>query len=57
MRATLAACPGAAILCETEAGSAADALLRAEGYEVSILDVRNGTFGNYCYERRPSPVR
>lgn len=51
MRATLAACPDAAILLETEAGSVADRFLRAEGYVGSMLDVRRGVFGNYLYER------
>lgn len=51
MRRTLAKCPGAAILCETEAGSAADLFLQAEGYAASFLDVRLGIFGNYLYER------
>jgi FkbM family methyltransferase len=51
MRRTLAACPRAAILCETETGSVADRLLRAEGYAASVLDVRRGGFGNYLYER------
>jgi hypothetical protein len=51
MRGTLAACPRAAILCETALGSAADRFLRAEGYTASALDVRRDTFGNYLYER------
>jgi FkbM family methyltransferase len=51
MRRTLAACPRAAILCETETGSPADRLLRADGYTASMLDVRGGGFGNYLYER------
>lgn len=51
MRRTLAACPQAAILCETDAGSVADRLLRADGYAAAMLDVRGGRFGNYLYER------
>jgi FkbM family methyltransferase len=51
MPGMLASCPAAAILCETEAGSAADRLLRSRGYEASFLDVRLDTFGNYLYQR------
>ena len=51
MQGTLAACPRAAILCETDAGSAADRFLRAAGYTASLLDVRRQAFGNYLYER------
>jgi FkbM family methyltransferase len=51
MRGTLAACPRAVILVETDAGGVADRLLRAEGYVGSMLDVRLGGFGNYLYER------
>jgi FkbM family methyltransferase len=51
MRATLLMCPRAAILCETTAGSAADALLTAWGYRASLLDRRRDEFGNYLYER------
>jgi FkbM family methyltransferase len=51
MRRTLAACPRAAILCETAPGSVADRLLRADGYAASMLDARDGSFGNYLYER------
>jgi FkbM family methyltransferase len=54
MRRTLAACPDAAILCETEAGSTADNLLRAEGYAVSLLE-RYGAIGNYLYRRAGKP--
>jgi hypothetical protein len=54
MRDTVRRCPSATILCETSAGSVADEFLRAEGYQVSALDVRKGTFGNYCYERLTS---
>lgn len=50
-RDTLQRCPRAAVLCETDAGSAADAFLRARGYRVSALDARHDSFGNYCYER------
>ena len=52
MRATLGSCPGAAILCETSAGSEADVLLRERGYDVVALDTMHAAFGNYCYERR-----
>jgi len=51
MRDTLRACPRAVVLCETSPGSPADALLRAEGYAASCLDVRHGEFGNYAYRR------
>ena len=51
MRSTLAACPRAAILCETGIGSAADRFLRGAGYTASVLDVRRDAFGNYLYER------
>lgn len=54
MTATLAERPDVSILCETEAGSAADLLLRSAGYEAAPLDVRHGLFGNYRYERRTS---
>lgn len=56
MRETLLLCPGAVILCETSAGSAADALLTAWGYRASLLDRRRGEFGNFLYERQPSPA-
>jgi FkbM family methyltransferase len=52
MRATLDRCAGAAILCETRAGSEADRFLREQGYQVVALDSLNAAFGNYCYERR-----
>jgi FkbM family methyltransferase len=52
MRITLGTAAGAAVFCETSAGSAADAFLRARGYAVTALDVRRGAFGNYRYERR-----
>jgi FkbM family methyltransferase len=55
MRATLERCPLATILCETSAGSDADVFLRERGYEGAPLDIRRGTFGNYCYERRARP--
>lgn len=50
MRNTLRMSPRAAILCETTAGSSADLLLRGWGYRASLLDRRQGEFGNYCYE-------
>ena len=56
MPATLASCPGAAILCETSAGSEADVLLRQQGYGVVTLDTIHAAFGNYCYERRTAPT-
>ena len=51
MRETLAACPKAAVICETDHGSLADASLRGMGYTAETLDVRSGTFGNYLYTR------
>jgi FkbM family methyltransferase len=51
MRNTMASCGAAAILCETEAGSAADRFLRDAGYQASYLDARLGAFGNYLYQR------
>jgi len=52
MAETLAACPRAALLCETEAGGPADHWLRERGYEATLLDERQHTFGNYLYVRR-----
>lgn len=52
MRDTLAACPTAAVICETDHGSPTDARFREMGYTVTPLDVRRGTFGNYLYTRR-----
>ena len=49
--AFLRLCPHAVLLCETVADSVADRLLRSAGFEVSALDVRRGTFGNYRYAR------
>jgi FkbM family methyltransferase len=51
MRGTLARCPRAAILLETDAGSTTDRFLQAEGYAATVLDIRRGEFGNYLYER------
>jgi FkbM family methyltransferase len=51
MRGVIAACPAAAILCETGAGSASDRFFCELGYVRSTLDVRRGTFGNYLYDR------
>jgi hypothetical protein len=52
MRVTLEKCARATILCETSDGSDADVYLREQGFRASVLDIRSGTFGNYCYERR-----
>ena len=52
MAATLAACPGAALLCETVAGGPADRWLRERGYDGTLLDERRHAFGNYLYTRR-----
>jgi FkbM family methyltransferase len=54
MRATLWACPRAAVVCETTAASPADVALRNAGYQASVLDVREGLFGNYLYVRPPA---
>jgi FkbM family methyltransferase len=51
MNETLDACPGAAIICETDADGTVDRALRARGYTASPLDLWKGTFGNYLYER------
>jgi FkbM family methyltransferase len=52
MHQTRLASPRAVIICETAAGSAADAQLKREGYTVEALDVRGGAFGNYAYSKR-----
>jgi len=51
MRETLRHCPGAAIVCETTAGSDADRILREAGYEAVAVDLYRADFGNFCYER------
>jgi FkbM family methyltransferase len=52
MGATLRGCPGATILCETNAGSEADLFLRDRGYAAVALDLYGTDLGNFCYERR-----
>lgn len=47
---TLATAPPPRIVCETAAGSAADRLLRAHGYEARRLD--DSAIGNILYQRR-----
>jgi FkbM family methyltransferase len=47
----LRAAPGLRVICETSAGSPADERLRRLGFSARVLDVRDGTFGNYAYER------
>jgi len=53
MQQTRLASPRAVIICETAAGSAADAQLKQEGYTAEALDVLGDTFGNYAYSKRP----
>jgi len=53
MRRTLAARPAAVIFCETSPGSDADRWLTAQGYTATCLEIRQGSFGNYRYDRAP----
>ena len=51
MSRTLDACPSAAVICETDPDSPADAWLRARGYAAAPLDLRHPPFGTYLYTR------
>lgn len=51
MRDTLARCPPRRIICETSPGSEAAALLRARGYEQSMLDEIPGGIPNLLFVR------
>jgi FkbM family methyltransferase len=51
MRQTLATRPSATIFCETSPGSAADGWLTAHGYTGTCLELRQGSFGNFRYDR------